>query len=150
MNIDLIEQTFHRAKAENGGLDALGHAFYERLFRLHPEVRSMFKHSTAEQQKKLMGSISTIVGAAKYPDRLLPFLKQLGVEHVGFKTRPEHYPVVAENLIAVLEAHLSVEGVWTAEMTQAWEETLNTIAQVMMTSSRDFLNEFQPLYETVV
>jgi hemoglobin-like flavoprotein len=49
---------------------------------------------------------------------------------VGYGARPEHYPVVAEVLIASMAA---VAGpAWTPEYEQAWGDALGVVAAVMI------------------
>ncbi|MBX9686848.1 MAG: hypothetical protein K2X27_09115 [Candidatus Obscuribacterales bacterium] len=132
INVELLTETFQRAKAENGGLHSLGMRFYQRLFEKYPAVKPLFSTPPEEQHKKLMASLSSIVAALTAPDRMLPYLRAMGIRHLKYKTESAHYPAVAENLVAVLSEHLSKEGVWTDEMKAAWEEALNVVASVMI------------------
>src|SRR5690606_16787011 len=71
------------------------------------------------------------------PDRMVPYLQAMGVRHLKYKTEPGHYPAVAENLVAVLDEHLSKEGEWTEEMRSSWEEALSVVAKVMMEAANN-------------
>lgn len=137
MNIQLIAETFQRAKTENGGATTLGMRFYQRLFEKYPAVRPLFHTPPEEQHKKLMASLGAIVASVTNPEQLMPYLKAMGIRHLEYKTEPAHYPAVAENLIAVLKEHLSVEGEWTPEMEASWAEALNTIAGVMIEAANN-------------
>lgn len=132
MEVEILKETFERAKVENGGLTALGLSFYSRLFQKYPSVRPLFSSPPEIQHKKLMASIGSIIAAIENPQLLLPFLHAMGIRHLKYKTENAHYEAVAENLIAVLGQHLSKEGDWTVEMKSTWEEALTTVAQVMI------------------
>jgi methyl-accepting chemotaxis protein len=132
LQVELLEETFLRAKSENGGPQKLGLRFYERLFEKYPQVRPLFKTPPEQQHIKLMASIASIVAALKEPARLLPYLHAMGIRHIAYGTENGHYAAVAENLIAVLKEHLSVEGEWTDAMEQAWVDALATVAEIMI------------------
>lgn len=132
LNVALIAETFERAKTENGGLRTLGLRFYERLFEKYPTVRPLFHTPPEEQHKKLMASIGAIVASVTNPTVMLPYLRAMGIRHISYKTEADHYGAVAENLIAVLEEHLSVEGKWTEEMRGNWQAALDVISEVMI------------------
>lgn len=132
LNVQLLRETFERAKKENGGATALGMRFYARLFEKYPQVRPLFKTAPEEQHKKLLASISSIVSAIEKPAVLLPFLQAMGIRHLKYKTQNSHYAAVSENLVAVLTEHLSKEGEFTEEMRSTWEAALKTVSEIMI------------------
>lgn len=132
LNVELLRETFERAKRENGGASALGMSFYARLFNMYPSVRPLFKTPPEEQHKKLLASISAIVGAVEKPKILVPYLRAMGIRHLQYKTENSHYAAVAENLVAVLSEHLSKEGEWTEAMKETWEAALETVSTIMI------------------
>jgi methyl-accepting chemotaxis protein len=127
----LLSETFQRAKQENGGLTSLGMNFYRRLFEKYPAVKPLFTTPPEEQHKKLMASVAAIVASVTTPDTMLPYLRAMGIRHLKYKTETAHYAAVAENLVAVLGQHLSVEGEWTPEMKKCWEDALTIVSDVM-------------------
>lgn len=137
INTDLLRQTFERAKTENGGLRTLGMAFYQRLFAKYPQVKPLFHTPPEEQHKKLMASVGAILAAVNNPQALLPYLRAMGIRHLKYGTESPQYAAVAENLIAVLAEHLSVEGEWTDEMQTAWQEALKTVCDVMIEAAEN-------------
>ncbi len=132
MNVQLLRDSLKRAANENGGLDALGLSFYARLFEKYPGVRPLFHTPPEQQQKKLMASVGAIVAAVEAPTKLMPYLHAMGLRHIEYKTAEAHYPAVAENLVAVLKAHLSKEGEWTKELQDTWEQALNVVSKIML------------------
>lgn len=56
----------------------------------------------------------------------------MGIRHLKYKTENAHYGAVGENLLAILEEHLSKEGEWSDELKNTWAEAINTVAQIMI------------------
>lgn len=137
LNAALLRETFERAKSENGGATSLGMAFYKRLFEKYPAVKPLFKTPPEEQHKKLMTSVAAIVGAVEDPERLVPYLHAMGIRHLAYKTVPEHYAAVGENLVSVLGTHLSKEGEWTDEMKETWQAALEVVSNIMIEAGND-------------
>ena len=137
LNVDLLKETFNRAKAENGGLRSLGLRFYERLFEKYPQVKPLFSTPPEEQHKKLMASIGAIVSSLTEPEKMVHFLQAMGVRHLKYKTESGHYAAVSENLVAVLGEHLSKEGAWTPEMKESWEDALKAVSKIMIEAADD-------------
>lgn len=137
LNVELLVETFERAKRENGGPRKLGLRFYERLFEKYPQVKPLFKTPPEQQHVKLMASVAAIVASLKEPDRLLPYLRAMGVRHIQYGTQDGHYNAVGENLVAVLGEHLSAEGEWTEEMATCWHEALQTVSDIMIEAANN-------------
>ncbi len=136
LQAELLKLTLERARRENGGLRTLGLRFYQRLFDKYPQVRPLFHTEPEEQHVKLMASLGAIVAAVQSPDRLMPYLHAMGIRHVAYGTEEGHYAAVAENLMAVLEEHLRVEGDWTDAMRAAWQEALQAVSAIMIDAAR--------------
>jgi methyl-accepting chemotaxis protein len=125
---ELLEESF-AALAPQG--EALAARFYERLLEQYPELAPLFSGvSIAGQQKKLLASLVLLVQNLHKPDVLKDYLSGLGARHVHYGVVAEHYPMVAENLLAVMEEFAG--SLWTPEVKQAWENTLNNVATIML------------------
>lgn len=125
---ELLEESF-AALAPQG--DALAARFYERLFEKYPVVIPLFSGvSTGEQQKKLLASLVLLVQNLHKPDVLSEYLKGLGARHINYGVTAEHYPLVAENLLSVMEEFAG--DLWVPAVAQAWGNTLNTVATIML------------------
>ena len=126
--IELLEESF-AALAPQG--EALAARFYERLFDKYPEVKPLFEGIPIDgQQKKLLASLVLLVQNLHKPEILKDYLYSLGARHVQYGVIEAHYPLVAENLLAVM-AEFAGE-LWTDEVKQAWQNTLNTVATIMI------------------
>jgi len=125
---ELLEESF-AALAPQG--EALAARFYQRLFENYPDVIPLFSGiSPGEQQKKLLAALVLLVQNLHKPDVLSEYLRGLGVRHAHYGVTAEHYPLVAESLLAAMEELAG--DLWTAEVERAWENTLDTVATIML------------------
>jgi len=132
LNVELLESSF-KLVAPNA--EALADHFYGRLFRLHPELRSMFPEALDEQKKKLIASLAMVVGSLRNPDTLVAAVRALGLRHIDYGVKREQYPVVGENLLASLEA---VAGdAWNDELAAAWTDAYNAIQSIIFDALDD-------------
>ena len=107
--------------------------FYKRMFENNPEIKAMFnmdKQESGEQPKALA---MTILAAAQNIDKLevlLPAVKKVGAVHVNSKVKPEHYPIIGENLLLAIKEVLGDAA--TEDVLNAWEEAYGVIAKVFI------------------
>ncbi|WP_438971110.1 methyl-accepting chemotaxis protein [Methylophaga sp.] len=107
--------------------------FYDYLFEHYPEVVPLFEGiSKAGQQKKLLAALTLLVKSLRKPDILETYLKGLGTRHQEYGVNVEDYGKVATSLLAVLEQHGG--PIWTPEAEKAWSNTLNAVAQTMLSA----------------
>src|SRR6516162_5729673 len=57
--------------------DQAASMFYERLFEIAPQVRAMFPPDMAEQQRKLMATLTIVVGGLSNLESILPAASSL-------------------------------------------------------------------------
>ena len=104
--------------------------FYARLFELAPQVRPLFKGDMAEQGRKLMAMLGTVVASLDRPDVLVPAARELARRHVAYGVQPAHYAPVGEALIDTLAKGL---GDRFDEPTRAaWSTAYRTLSTVMI------------------
>ena len=104
--------------------------FYANLFAKNPAVRPMFPSDMAEQKKKLLASIVLVIQNLRKTENLAEPLKKLGGKHVGYKTQPEHYPIVRDTLVGVMKDMAGSQ--WNEQLTSDWSGALDFIASVML------------------
>src|ERR1700749_3132123 len=92
--------------------------FYDRLFEIAPQVKSMFPADMTEQRRKLMTMLATVVGGLGNLSSILPAASALAKRHVAYGAKAEHYPVVGAALLWTLEKGLG-DG-WTPDVAAAW------------------------------
>jgi hemoglobin-like flavoprotein len=103
--------------------------FYDRLFAIAPEVRSLFPSDLTEQKKKLMQMIATAVTNLHQVDKIISAVEDLGRRHVGYGVTAKHYEPVGAALLWTLEQGLG--AAFTPPVKAAWTETYMTLAGVM-------------------
>lgn len=109
--------------------DTAAELFYGRLFELEPEYKAMFKNDMTEQGKKLMKTINIAVEALDDVEPLVPVLKKMGAEHLGYGVKERDYNVVGASLLWTLEKGLGDE--FTDEVKNAWGAVYEVLAAVM-------------------
>jgi hemoglobin-like flavoprotein len=110
--------------------DQAASMFYERLFEIAPQVRAMFPPDMAEQQRKLMATLTIVVGGLSNLESILPAASSLATRHVAYGARPEHYPVVGAALLWTLEQGLGKE--WNEEVADAWTAAYAMLSDFMI------------------
>ena len=104
--------------------------FYDRLFEVAPQVKSMFPADMTEQRKKLMATLAVVVSGLANLPAILPAASALAKRHVGYGAMAEHYPVVGAALLWTLEKGLG--AVWTPEVAEAWSAAYGTLSGYMI------------------
>ncbi|MQY31002.1 globin domain-containing protein [Nocardia aurantia] len=132
--VALIRTTFKAVAAEEGGPDKLARSFYAILFTEYPHIRDLFPAALGAQRDRLIKAIGYTVERLEEPDRLLPFLAQLGRDHRKYGVTAEHYAAVSRSLRLALGGYAGTE-LWTDEVERAWEEGLDLIASTMTTAA---------------
>jgi len=110
--------------------DQAASMFYERLFEIAPQVRAMFPPDMAEQQRKLMATLTIVVGGLSNLESILPAASSLATRHVAYGARPEHYPVVGAALLWTLEQGLGKD--WNEEVADAWTAAYAMLSDFMI------------------
>ncbi|MHB1175371.1 MAG: globin family protein [Sulfuriferula sp.] len=109
--------------------DTAAGLFYTRLFELDPSLRSLFKGDMAEQGRKLMTMINTVVNSLDQLGPILGAVGDLGRRHAGYGVHDHHYDTVGEALIWTLGQGLG-EG-FTPAVKLAWVNAYTTLATAM-------------------
>ena len=124
--VKLVQDSFKKVVPIAGTAADL---FYDRLFTIAPEVRSLFPSDLTEQKKKLMQMLATAVTNLHQVETILPAVEALGRRHVSYGVTPKHYEPVGAALLWTLEQGLGAE--FTPPVKEAWTETYMTVAGVM-------------------
>jgi len=114
--------------------DTAATLFYERLFEIDPDVRTLFRHADMTSQRgKLIAAISTVVAELDRLDALVPMIAALGRRHAGYGVTDAHYDTVGAALLWTLEKGLG--DAWTPAAADAWTTAYTTIAGVMRSAA---------------
>lgn len=114
--IALIRESYAMTMRQSGGFAT---TFYHRLFQQHPFVRALFSDDIAAQEHALTATLGVVVASLDDLEPMLPALRALARRHVGYGTRPAHYPIIGAVLVnafaEVLHDH------FTPNARTAWE-----------------------------
>jgi hemoglobin-like flavoprotein len=108
---------------------------YDRLFSLHPELRSLFNGGLAAQGQKLMATLALVTYHLDDPERFLPALRQLGRRHAGYGVQPEDYRRLGQAL--VWAAGRTLNGTFTEEVQEAWLAAYDLLAGFMQAAAAE-------------
>lgn len=132
--VALIRTTFKAVAANESGPENLARSFYAILFTEHPHIRDFFPAALEAQRDRLVKAIGYIVDELEEPDKLLPFLAQLGRDHRKYGVMAEHYAAVGQSLTTTLRANAGTE-LWTDDVDRAWDEAVELIAGTMIAAA---------------
>jgi hemoglobin-like flavoprotein len=127
--IDLVQKSFQKVVPIAATAADL---FYDRLFEIAPQTRSLFPSDMAEQKKKLMAMLGTAVTNLHKLDTILPVVKELGKRHKTYGVTADQYAPVGAALLWTLEKGLGPD--FTPETKAAWTEAYTALAGVMTTA----------------
>ena len=108
--------------------ELLAERFYERFFVLEPSLRDMFPADIGPQARMLTKALKLTIDNLQQPERLLPFLHELGHRHAHYGVQPRHLGLMGR---ALLEALPMVDPEWTDSTGHAWAKAYGHIAQLL-------------------
>lgn len=115
--------------------DAAVTLFYNRLFEIDSSTQPLFKKADmAEQRKKLIQALATVVNGLDNLAPLVPTLEGLGRSHVNYGVTDKHYDSVGSALLWTLEQGL--KDAWTPAAREAWTAAYGAVAGVMLGAAR--------------
>lgn len=115
--------------------DAAAAMFYNRLFEIDGSTQSLFKGvDMAEQRRKLVQALGTVVNGLDNLAQLVPVLENLGRSHVRYGVTDKHYDSVGAALLWTLEQGL--KDAWTPAAKDAWTAAYRAVAGAMLGAAR--------------
>ncbi|WP_226536702.1 NO-inducible flavohemoprotein [Fictibacillus halophilus] len=118
--------------------EAITSRFYQLLFTKHPELLNIFNHANQKKGRQQAALANAVYAAAANIDKLemiIPVVKQIAHKHRSLGVKPEHYPVVGENLLQAIKDVLGDAA--TGEIINAWAEAYGVIADAFIGVERD-------------
>lgn len=128
--IELVQASFEMVRPI---ADQAAETFYQRLFEIAPEYRSLFKNNMRKQGAMLMSTLGLAVGSLNNLEAILPAVRSLGQRHAGYGVTAEHYQPVAEAFLWTLDHYLG--EAFTPELKEAWVEAYTILAGAMIEAS---------------
>ncbi|ANC76204.1 nitric oxide dioxygenase [Fictibacillus phosphorivorans] len=113
--------------------EAITSRFYEMLFQKYPELLNIFNHANQKKGRQQAALANAVYAAAANIDKLesiIPVVKGIAHKHRSLGVKPEHYPVVGENLLLAIKDVLGDAA--TDEIINAWAEAYGVIADVFI------------------
>jgi len=109
--------------------DTAAQLFYGQLFELDPSLRGLFKGDMAEQGRKLMAMINTVVISLDKLGPILETIEDMGRRHVAYGVTEAHYDTVGSALIWTLGQGLGEQ--FTPAVEDAWADAYTALASAM-------------------
>lgn len=113
--------------------ETLTRHFYKRMFSHNPEVVPFFnpahQHS-GSQQRALAGAICAYAANIDNLDVLGGAVELIAQKHASLMIKPEHYPIVGENLLASIREVLGAGA--TDDVINAWAEAYGFLSQILI------------------
>jgi hemoglobin-like flavoprotein len=111
--------------------DVVGPLFYNTLFEIAPEVKSLFSRtSVPEQSRKLLSMLSYVIARLDSLDDILEEIGKLARRHVQYGVEDRHYGYVGAALLMTLEKGLG--DAWNEEVKDAWTTCYGVLSSAMM------------------
>ena len=112
--------------------------FYNRMFSNNPELRNMFNQPNHKQGLQSTALAMAVLAAAQHIEDLspiVPVVMPVAHKHCALQVKPEHYPIVGENLLATIAelTGLSMDD----PVIKAWEKAYGEIADAFIGIEKD-------------
>lgn len=125
----LVQESYQQVLALQG--TKLTEAFYERLFRMFPEMKMAFRATDMERQHRMLfDAIAMVVESLHSPESLQDPLADLGKLHARRFVRPEYYARFGKALVETLGEFMGDQ--WTPALEEAWSELYADTVSLMI------------------
>ncbi len=108
--------------------------FYNRLFKIAPQVRPYFPDDMGRLAEKLGFTLNLLVTNLGDFEKLRPTLEELGKYHGDLGVLNSHYKYVIQALLFTVKNAMDV--FYTDEVGQSWKRALIAVSGVMIEGSR--------------
>ena len=113
--------------------ETLTRHFYQRMFSHNPEVGPFFNQANqaeGTQQRALAGAICAYAANIDNLEVLGGAVELIANKHASLMIKPEHYPIVGENLLASIKEVLG-DGA-TDDIINAWAEAYGFLTDILV------------------
>jgi nitric oxide dioxygenase len=128
--VEIVQDSFHSVGQQSQEASRI---FYDELFRMSPEIRQIFPEDMTQHKAKFVQMLATIIKSLNQIATVSDHVVDLGRRHMAYDVEEEHYPVVCEALLAMLERIMGSD--FTPEIKEAWHAAYDMLARVMQESS---------------
>ncbi len=116
--------------------------FYKRMFSHNPEVAPYFNpanQAEGTQQRALAGAICAYAANIDNLEVLGDAVELIAHKHASLMIKPEHYPIVGENLLASIREVLG--GSATDDVINAWGEAYGFLADILTAREKQIYDD---------
>jgi hemoglobin-like flavoprotein len=124
--IELVQFTFRSVQPM---ATTAAQIFYKRMFEIEPMTAALFKGDMKRQGDRFMQVLAVAVGGLSNLPTLVPIIQRLGLRHVSYGVRAEHYESVRQALLWMLA--LTLQDAYTEEVRSAWTTAYVMLAGMM-------------------
>jgi hemoglobin-like flavoprotein len=103
--------------------------FYEELFAVAPNLRSLFPRDLTELQGHFEATLALVVRNLDEMDALREPLRDLGAQHIHWGARPEDYVTARDALIAAIRG---LSQSWDDALERSWRGAVTAIIVPML------------------
>lgn len=103
---------------------------YEELFRLSPELRTLFPSQPEMPVTKVADTLNTVITSLDQLDALRFIIRDLGKRHQKFNVQPHQFEPLKQALTLVLARRLGDH--FTPDLADAWSQMYDEIAVLML------------------
>jgi len=103
----------------------LGEMVYDQLFKMAPNLTTLFTKPRSYMAVKMGDMLSMLVSFADSSDSMKQQISWLGLRHVKYKIRPHHIPLMGPVFLAVVSEAAGVH--WSQETEKAWTVLFNMV-----------------------
>lgn len=114
--------------------------FYDRMFKQHPELKDIFNmtnQKNGDQREALFNAICAYAVNIETPEALMSAVEKIAQKHVSLNIKPEHYPIVGENLLAAIDELLNPGQ----DALDAWGEAYGVLANIFINREKDIYQQ---------
>lgn len=124
--IELVQRAWGKVTALNNGYVQ---EVYEELFRLSPELSSLFPSHPALPVTKVSETLNTVITSLEQLDALGFIIRDLGRRHQKFNVQPHQFALLKQAMTTVLARRLGTN--FTPELAEAWSQMYDEISALM-------------------
>lgn len=108
---------------------ALAARFYEELFLTAPQLRLLFPGDLTSLQGHFEAALALVIRNLEDMDALQEPLRDLGVQHVQWRARPQDYLLVRNAIVVAIRKS---SATWDETLEQDWRRAITAIAVPML------------------
>jgi len=127
--ISLIRDSFHLLEPDSD----VAEKFYDRLFQIAPELRSLFRSDMTGQGMRFIRTLRVIVQHLDEPEALHSYVQLLAQGHAAYGVKPEHFHPMGQALISTMQEALGEN--FPEGAAAAWEAAYDHLASEMIALS---------------